>query len=53
MGYMFIINRSGELTTCWSPFRDGRTSPINVPLILLIYVLAAASWAWFEKPILG
>jgi peptidoglycan/LPS O-acetylase OafA/YrhL len=30
----------------------GRTSIINTPVIVFIYVLAAASWAWFEKPVL-
>ena len=30
----------------------GRTSVDNIPVIVLIYALAAISWAWFEKPLL-
>jgi peptidoglycan/LPS O-acetylase OafA/YrhL len=30
----------------------GRTSVDNIPVIVLIYALAALSWAWFEKPLL-
>jgi peptidoglycan/LPS O-acetylase OafA/YrhL len=34
-------------------YGHGRTSVINVFLIVLTYAMAAASWFWFEKPILN
>jgi peptidoglycan/LPS O-acetylase OafA/YrhL len=47
--YIVLVLADDMLVT----FRGhGRTSLVNIPVIVLIYALAAASWAWFEKPLL-
>ena len=48
--HYIILALSDDMLVAYRGY--GRTSPINVPVILLIYVAAAVSWAWFEKPIL-
>jgi peptidoglycan/LPS O-acetylase OafA/YrhL len=50
--YHFMVLMLAD-DTLIAVYGHGRSSVINVFLLALTYALAAASWFWFEKPILG